>query len=246
MLGISIATFNEVHLSTFLDVALISLLTTDFPSDQISTIIKKNMQLRSLANGYKWLAWHCSISVNKTSPFLKRGHFLNWTIHQNWSIVWDSDFSHTRWEVFCPFSLPPPCNIAAFYSSDTAWKISSQLNNLYQLPPLPGSVLHWGHRIVLRGIKNPLICVHSHTVAWPRALGCLIFFANERVTEYRRWKGEITAAAAVGGKHDPSRVVFSPLSGTDNPTMQRKGSAVGKGMVPPHWDTIVFSLATWA
>lgn len=53
MLGISIATFNEVHLSTFLDVALISLLTTDFPNDQISTIITKNMQLRSLANGYK-------------------------------------------------------------------------------------------------------------------------------------------------------------------------------------------------
>lgn len=122
-------------------------------------------------------------------------------------------------------------------------KSASQLNNLYQLPPLPGSVLYWDHSIMLKGIQNPLIFVHSYTVAWPRALGCLIFFTNERTTEYRRWKGESTAPAAVGEKHDPSKVVFSPLSGTDNPTMQRKGSAAGKGMVPPHRDTIVFSLA---
>lgn len=104
-------------------------------------------------------------------------------------------------------------------------KSDSQLNSLYQLPPSPGSVLQLISHIVLREIPNPFICVHSYTVAWPRALGCLISFTNERTTEYRRWKGESTAAAAVGGKHDPSKVVFSPLSGTDNPTRQRKESA---------------------
>lgn len=43
--------FSALPVSLWLfcvDIAVISLFTTDFPSDQISNIIKKNMQLRSL------------------------------------------------------------------------------------------------------------------------------------------------------------------------------------------------------
>lgn len=98
--------------------------------------------------------------------------------------------------------------------------------------------------IVLREIPGPLICVRSYAVAWLRALGCLTSFIRESTTEYREWKGKSTAGA-VGGKHDPSNAVFSPLSGTDSLIMQRKESGTGEAVVPPHRDAIFPSLATW-
>lgn len=58
---------------------------------------------------------------------------------QSWSIVWDADFSQTRWEVLCPFSLlPDSCNIAACYSNDTAWKIRFPTKQ-----PLPAPTIAW-------------------------------------------------------------------------------------------------------
>lgn len=81
--------------------------------------------------------------------------------------------------------------------------------------------------IVLREIPGPLICVRAYAVAWSRALGCLTSFTSERTTEYREWKGKSTAAA-VRRKHDPSKAVFSPLSGTDSPIVQRKESGTGE------------------
>lgn len=51
-------------------------------------------------------------------------------------------------------------------------------------------------------------------------------------------------AAAVGGKHDPSKVVFSPLSGTDSLLTQRKESGIGEVMAPPRRDKIFLSFTT--
>lgn len=90
----------------------------------------------------KWLqttCWHCSISVNKTSLSLKYGHFF-----LNWSILSELEYCVrcwflTRGEVLCPFSpLPDSCNIAAYYSSDTAWKISFRTKQ-----PLPACTTAW-------------------------------------------------------------------------------------------------------
>lgn len=112
-----------------MDVALISFLTTNFPSDQISSTIEKNMQLRPLAP-LQWIKPACSwnMAIFKIEVFC-----------QSWSIVWDADFSQTRWEVLCPFSLlPDSCNIAACYSNDTAWKIRFPTKQ-----PLPAPTIAW-------------------------------------------------------------------------------------------------------
>jgi len=52
-------------------------------------------------------------------------------------------------------------------------------------------------------------------------------------------------AATMGGKHDPSKVVFSPLSGTDGLNVQRRESGIGEVLLPPGRDGIFPLLATW-